>query len=144
MCEPHHRLWGGSAMQSYPAGCKNSQSRQSPRFWNHQTLDKKEFMSQRLDPTSTPRERLKSKRRRSAPTLEPCCDTSGPSTCFSAACSRCVAVWWACILLRRLLSISAVTCTRPSYSQQTVIWHRGDEPKEIGTRDACRYRLVGK
>ena len=41
----------------------------------------------------------KSKRSRSGATSEPACLTCGPSTCRSAACSRCVAVW-----LRRVAS----------------------------------------
>ena len=52
---------------------------------------------------------LKSNRRRSGPTHEPCCLTCVPSTLRSAQWRMWVAVWWRRMALRRSASIVAVT-----------------------------------
>mmetsp|Transcript_9009 Transcript_9009/g.36794 ORF Transcript_9009/g.36794 Transcript_9009/m.36794 type:complete len:383 (-) Transcript_9009:1646-2794(-) len=57
----------------------------------------------------SPRGQLKSKRRRSSVTSEPAWLISSPTTCLSAACSRCVDVWLARTLRRKGASTAALT-----------------------------------
>jgi hypothetical protein len=66
-------------------------------------------MSANANRTVMGRGRLKSNRRRSKSTSDPCCAMSGPSTDLRAAWSRCVAVW--CALARRRFSASTDALT---------------------------------
>jgi hypothetical protein len=81
------------------------------------------------------RPRLKSNRSRSALQSDPCWHVSGPRTRFSAACSRCVAVWCVRMRRRRPSSTVAVTAspTRSAPDRRVAAWTKRRPPAPFWT-----------
>ena len=109
----------------------------------------------------------KSKRSRSGATSEPFCATCGPSTRFSAACSRCVAEWLARVArrrspstrqldrvadreTRRCVTSTTWTCRLPSFFSVSIDRAFAPSPRTSrpdrrpGRRFAVERRLVGE